>query len=376
MADTTVPKKAPLRPAVATPGATPSGTNGTAKATLTVANGVQKPAPPKPAVPSPAPQKLPDGIVPPLKEMPPAIFPALADDESDPCVSFLIYGEPGRGKTSLAETSPGPRLWINLEPSGLNVINWADRDNRELPKPWGKLVTSWEDAVHVLEWLEWTAKSGALQSEIKTVILDTATELGNLLDAFILRHQGPTGRVHPRSMSQADYGWHATEILEYIRRLIRLPVHVVVTAHTTNGLVVHNKKALTVTLPALGGKKAPKDVPGIFTAVGYLTKSTTQIDAYGEPLRVLELTDYNDRITKIRVRRNVPLPKFLPDANLSQLFEIIVKSVRGEEVDLPEVDVSPYVLEELDVGGSSVEVAAEAFVASEEDVTGTEGDVI
>lgn len=249
----------------------------------------------------------------------------LSEEKQNRTISMILYGHYGAGKTTLAETAPGPRLWLDTE-GGITVIDWDDPDNLVPPDPLPSRIDSWNEAVEILEALE--ATGDGLREICRTIILDTATMLGEMLDKQILQEQGPTNRVHKEVLSQADYGLHATRILDYLERLRRLPANVVVIAHITDKLWTDEfGQTRRETFPALGGSKAPQLAPGRFDIMGYLG-----IRPDDEGTRVLQIQHLQNRQAKARIPKQVrdQVPGLIEHPNLSKLFSMILEA-RGKE---------------------------------------------
>ncbi len=93
---------------------------------------------------------------------------------------LLLYGSPKVGKTSLAETAPGPRLFLNAEGGtkwlATNTIPWDPKDG----KPPGKIGPEDTVVVHITDWRMLERLNNWLQKgkhPFRSVILDSITEL-------------------------------------------------------------------------------------------------------------------------------------------------------------------------------------------------------
>ena len=84
--------------------------------------------------------------------------------------AYAIYGPAGTGKTTLAGTFPGPVLLIDMNDRGDDSV--ADVKNLEVVD-----VTSEEE----LEDIYWELKSGAWKGKFATVIIDTVTQLQQII---------------------------------------------------------------------------------------------------------------------------------------------------------------------------------------------------
>jgi len=233
-------------------------------------------------------------------------------------VKTIIFGDSGVGKTSLLVTAPRPLLVVNVDNSIASLPTDVDGidvyPNPELGRP----VETWEEFT---EFIEWLMRTGA--KEYETVAIDTATEAGEkLLKTHILSNKGPTGRVHPLVMSQADYGLYAELFLEQLRRLRDLPCNVVINCQTQD-LVIDDPSGATelYRFAAFGGKKTPETAPALFDIVGYL--GVVEDEDTEELVRRLLLQPVNNRRAKIRTKHGVKAPLVVNSPNLTELFKLV-----------------------------------------------------
>ncbi len=231
-------------------------------------------------------------------------------------VKAIIFGDSGVGKTYLLSTAPRPLLVINVDNSIASLEPAEGIDVYPDPSEC-RPVLSWEEFVDIVHWL---MAEGA--KEYQTVAIDTATEAGELLKQYILSDKGPTGRVHPKVMSQADYGLYAELFLEQLRRIRDLPCNVVVNCQTQD-LVVDDPNGGTelYRYAAFGGHKTPSTAPALFDVVGYL--GVVEDKENDGLLRKLLLQPIGNRKAKIRTRPGAVAPVVLDSPNLTELFKLV-----------------------------------------------------
>ncbi|HEQ0600461.1 TPA: AAA family ATPase [Streptococcus pyogenes] len=136
---------------------------------------------------------------------------------NDSC--YLIYGNPGFGKTSTAKYLPGKTIVINIDKSakvlrGNENIDIADIDTHKI---WGE----WLDTVKEL-------LNGAA-NDYDNIVIDNVSELFRAC----LANLGREGKNH-RVLSQADYQRVDFTILDSLRALLQLNKRIVFLAWETS----------------------------------------------------------------------------------------------------------------------------------------------
>lgn len=121
-------------------------------------------------------------------------------------LAVLIYGPPGAGKTWFAGTFPNP-LFIDCQGGMLTVRNKGVSAIQ--PRDYNDLLqcTIWENV-----------------NQFNTIVLDTATEAARLVTEFTTKASG-----HEIPQLQ-DWMQVIERMRQYLRKLLDLPIHVVVTA--------------------------------------------------------------------------------------------------------------------------------------------------
>ncbi|HHX6216213.1 TPA: AAA family ATPase [Streptococcus pyogenes] len=177
---------------------------------------------------------------------------------NDSC--YLIYGNPGFGKTSTAKYLPGKTIVINIDKSakvlrGNENIDIADIDTHKI---WGE----WLDTVKEL-------LNGAA-NDYDNIVIDNVSELFRAC----LANLGREGKNH-RVPSQADYQRVDFTILDSLRALLQLNKRIVFLAWETsdqwtdeNGMI-YNRAMLDIRTKILN------NFLGLTDVVARLVKKTT-----------------------------------------------------------------------------------------------------
>lgn len=225
----------------------------------------------------------------------------------------LLYGDSRVGKTCLAATAPKPLLFVDAE-HGWKSIPTGERDGVGL---WS--VTTWDEVQEVVEYLYGQAASDGYRS----VVFDSLTEIGDLLIEHILASPGVGGRPSPNTMSQADWGTYATEMLKFLREVRDVPdLHVVLIALAQDVDVEIKGRLTLLRRPMIGGKKAPLHAPALFDLVGYVELVERE---GGEIVQEVQVRSVDGIVAGARVPGKDFLPPILENPRLDDLFELIDK---------------------------------------------------
>lgn len=253
-------------------------------------------------------------------------------------LSIIIYGNPGIGKTRLAATAPGPRIWLNLEEGGLITVDPNTGEDYVLSDDPSGVIRSWEEAERYLRLLE--SQGEGLRGKVRTVIVDSLSMLARLLDRQILAEPGKHAGTDRLAID--DYQTHSFRMLQFVERLTRLPVHTVMTAHIrrlnwTNDLGMPMSEAF----PELGGQQAPKSVAGVVSIVGYLglfadgqqVQSVPGMPIKGERRFYLQSNVSDPRQAKVRSPYGTDLPDYLSGDKLSLtwLIDRMLAAMKSEQ---------------------------------------------
>lgn len=225
----------------------------------------------------------------------------------------LIYGDSRVGKTTLASTAPKPLLYVDAESGGKSI----PPSERKGIDRWH--VKSWGDVQKAVDYLYGRASADGY----KSAVFDSLTEMGDLLIEHILSGPGVTGRVSPDTMSQADWGTYAQEMLRFLRELRDVPdLHVILIALAQDIDVEVKGKLTLVRRPMIGGKKAPLHAPALMDIVAYVELAET---ADGDVVQEVQVRSIDGVIAGARVPGKDVLPPVLENPRLDELFNLIDK---------------------------------------------------
>lgn len=225
--------------------------------------------------------------------------------------SWLVYGEPGAGKTRFAASSAevpelGRALLVDLEAGSASIENVYTEDI-DVIRP-----SDWPETKQVLE---------ALLNEehpYQTVIIDTVGKLMQFMEPFADKKGG--------NNKFEKWAILADTTLEFIELLHRSGMSVMVLAHTDS-----EKDELTgkvTKMPYFLGRKTGKEGPKIFDIIGYL-----YVDKHpetGDPLRVLQTEGFDGIIAKDRTDK---LPVLMGNPTMTKAYDAIVNGKPGKGRD-------------------------------------------
>ena len=178
---------------------------------------------------------------------------------NDPC--YLIYGNPGLGKTSALKYIPGKTLVIDIDKSskvlnGCENISIAEVDTHKIWDEWLNVVK---------ELLKGTAEP------FDTIVIDNVSELFRAC----LANLGREGKNH-RVPSQADYQRVDFTILDSLRALLQLKKRIVFIAwETSDQWTDENGMIYNRAMPDIRSKIL-NNFLGLTDVVARLVKKTTE----------------------------------------------------------------------------------------------------
>jgi hypothetical protein len=183
--------------------------------------------------------------------------------DDDLHVSFLIFGDPGAGKTHAASLAPRPFV-VLTEQNGLTTIRRANPD---------AVVAIVKNVAELREVLG-LAVRGELPEGCLTLVIDGLTEVQRLFQDEIL-----AGKRGNEGMSLQDWGTLTDKMRRFMRTLRDLPYGVVATALSEAN--VSEADGVRYVRPSLQGKRTAAEVAQYFNGVAYLFKRATK-DAEGK----------------------------------------------------------------------------------------------
>ena len=172
-------------------------------------------------------------------------------NDLDVRIALLLWGDAGCGKTTLAVTAPGTKLWIQFDPDG--VLSLRGRDDVVVLDLSG-------DKHQVVETLKGDDPFGLEKvlkehPEIETVVVDSLTALARLAMENAVAVVKSATNENP---GLKGYGHRNAIVLRIVTSLMRLTKrlnrHIIFVAHEDTPTTTDDGVILHITL-ALGGKQ-------------------------------------------------------------------------------------------------------------------------
>jgi len=139
-------------------------------------------------------------------------------DVPDRGIKLNLYGRNGTGKTTLACTFPKPLLLVGFEDGTRSVRRVEGVDFIYL-----------KSTEHIRELTE-----GAVEQGYKTLVLDTATSLQDLILCEIMKWDDQPVQMSFGTVSRNQYRQRAEKTKEILRLFLELPINVIVLAQEKN----------------------------------------------------------------------------------------------------------------------------------------------
>ena len=173
---------------------------------------------------------------------------------------FLLFGDPGAGKTHACSTAPAPFV-VLTERNGLTTIKRAN------PDAVVAIVTSASDLRDVMR----LAVDGSLPAGSRTLVVDSLSEVQRLFKDEIM-----TGKGAGEKFSLQDWGTLTDKMRRFVRTLRDVPYSVVATALAESQ--VSEADSVRYVRPAFEGKKTSTEMAQYFNGVAYLFKRMSKDD--------------------------------------------------------------------------------------------------
>jgi len=171
-------------------------------------------------------------------------------------MTLFLWGPSGAGKTTLASTAPGKKLWILFDPDGAaSLIGRDDILVLDLSGERHGIVSRFndDDPFRLTAFLK-------EHPDIETIVFDSATAFAQLsLEHAVseIKKRFPTTQVSLEDPAPKGYGHRNTLVLRAITSLMRLTklhnLHYIIITHEDTATTDEKGNVLFITM-ALGGK--------------------------------------------------------------------------------------------------------------------------
>lgn len=233
-------------------------------------------------------------------------------------LNFLIYGDSGAGKTTLAASASdveemSPVLLVDAEAGTLSIRKKYQGVDVIKLTHYGELVAIRDEI-----------RKGTLP--YKTVILDSITEMAKIgMDDIMVRAvQQATQKGEyrdPDLPTIGEWGKSTNQVRKLVRAFKLLPIHVIMTALAQVDMKRPSKPTIK---PDLSGKLAD-ELPGQVDEVFYMYTKDNKVDGSEEVTtnRYILTDQHNNTFAK---DRSTHLPKVITEPTMSVIYELITKA--------------------------------------------------
>lgn len=236
-----------------------------------------------------------------------------APDQAVQYLNFLVYGDPGAGKTFLAGTAEddketSPVLFLDVE-GGVATIRTRKTIDVKPIRSMKELEDVYNTLAHSVN------TEGSLH--YKTIALDSLTELADVDMRFIMKdaHGRNPDKVDVDVPSQREWGKSRAHMRRIVRGFRDLPCNVIFTAQAAT---LQDEGQPTKHFPGFAGKLRT-ELPGFMDIVGYLYPESEG----GVITRKLQVQGTRRVVAKDRTSS---LGDVLEDTTIPQMWELIHSS--------------------------------------------------
>lgn len=150
-------------------------------------------------------------------------------------LTMLLWGKPGVGKTVLASTAPGKKLWMQFDPAGTASLV---RSHDILVADFSAYKTAQLEAFKQGAIIESDLLKLIREHGIQTVVVDSLTSFGQMALHYAIVSGKASGKSFKASIEhpgQTGYGIRSAMILDFITMVLRVcadtKCHCILTAH-------------------------------------------------------------------------------------------------------------------------------------------------
>jgi hypothetical protein len=184
-------------------------------------------------------------------------------------LTMLLWGKPGVGKTVLAATAPGKKLWLQFDPSGTASLTRSEdilvADFSGF-KP-AQLASFKQGGI-----IEADLAKTIRENEINTVVCDSLTSFGQMaLSYAVVSGKGNRGdfKASLEQPGQTGYGVRSAMVIDFVTMVMRVcadaKVHCIFTAHDQENMDKEGKiTEITLSLGGQGKSVLPAKISEIW----------------------------------------------------------------------------------------------------------------
>lgn len=182
----------------------------------------------------------------------------------------LLMGQTGGGKSTLAATLPGRKLFLDYDQRGESLIGLPEIEviREPLVDPNPKSPQAWRNADALKDELWTAARTGKL--EYDTIIEDGLSSMNRICMYWALLLDPKKGLGGSPAMQH--YGPHIKNLTDHIISMLSLPVNYCLTGHFN--LAEDEETGGVTYLPKVYGKQMRTDIPTWFNEVYYCFHET------------------------------------------------------------------------------------------------------
>lgn len=189
--------------------------------------------------------------------------PRIEDLLSTNYVRFMLYGDPGVGKTPMIGT--GSDTIILDADNGTQAAGLAGSTAKRIR------ITDWDDMEEAKEWLRHEGHREYRWAWLDSTTLFQDRGLDHIMQVLV------AGKAHRKiwAPDKGEYGQNMNRLMIWVREMVEIPMHIGMTAHVMRTEVDHvtpdgDIETHTLYMPHVQGRQMPSKVCGEMNVVGYM----------------------------------------------------------------------------------------------------------